>query len=240
MIRVRQKHVTLGVNDGQGLEMFATVLSMPVWLLPFYRRQEQAAGRDEQGVTGRTLTNEDLCELMDAIAVRKDRQAFGQLFAFFAPRVKGFGIRRGVDPAAAEEIAQESLLTVWRKAETFDRNKASVATWVFTIVRNKHIDMFRRHAHPEVDIDEMAETADDAEPADHALASAQVGSAVREAMRSLPAEQLLIIQKAFYEDKSHRAIADELGLPLGTVKSRIRLALARMRGALPEAVHDHD
>ena len=220
--------------------MFATVLSVPVWPLPLYRRQQRAAGRNKHGVAGRALTNEDLCELMEAIAARKDRQAFSQLFAFFAPRVKGFGIRRGVDPAAAEEIAQEALLTVWRKAETFDPEKASVSTWVFTIVRNKHIDMFRRHAYPEVDIDELAETADDAQPADHALASAQEGSAVREAMRCLPAEQLLIIQKAFYEDKSHRAIADELALPLGTVKSRIRLALARMRSALPEAVHDHD
>lgn len=220
--------------------MLATVLSAPAWHLPLLLRRGQRAARSKQWVAGRALTNEDLCELMEAVAARKDRQAFAQLFSFFAPRVKGFGIRRGVDPAAAEEIAQEALLTVWRKAETFDRNKASVSTWVFTIVRNKHIDMFRRHAYPEVDIDELAETADDAEPADRALASAQDGSAVREAMRSLPVEQLLILQKAFYEDKSHRAIADELGLPLGTVKSRIRLALARMRGALPEAVHDHD
>lgn len=220
--------------------MFATVLSAPVWGVPLHQSRGRSAGRNTQCVAGRALTNEDLCELMEAVAVRKDRQAFRQLFAFFAPRVKGFGIRRGVNPAAAEEITQEALLTVWRKAETFDRSKASVATWVFTIVRNKHIDMFRRHAYPEVDIEELAETADEAASADRVLASAQDGSAVREAMRSLPAEQLLIIQKAFYEDKSHRAIADELGLPLGTVKSRIRLALARMRGALPEAVYDHD
>lgn len=220
--------------------MFATVLSAPIWAVPLHRSQAVSAGHRRQCVAGRALTNEDLCELMAAIAVRKDRQAFRQLFAFFAPRVKGFGIRRGCDPATAEEITQEALLTVWRKAETFDRTKASVATWIFTIVRNKHIDMFRRHAYPEVDIEELAETADDAAPADKVLASAQDGSAVREAMRTLPAEQLLIIQKAFYEDKSHRAIAVELGLPLGTVKSRIRLALARMRGALPEAVHDHE
>lgn len=220
--------------------MFATVLSAPTWAWPVHRGQERSARRNKEYVAGQVLTNEELCELMEAIAVRRDRQAFRQLFAFFAPRVKGFGIRRGCDPAAAEEITQEALLTVWRKADTFDRTKASVATWIFTIVRNKQIDMFRRHAYPEVDIEELAETADDAAPADHVLASAQDGSAVREAMRSLPAEQLLIIQKAFYEDKSHRAIADELGLPLGTVKSRIRLALARMRGALPEAVHDHD
>lgn len=220
--------------------MFATALSARFWPLPLHRRLGSIAERSKQLVARLGLTNEDLCKLMEAIAARKDRQAFSQLFAFFAPRVKGFGIRRGVDPAAAEEIAQEALLAVWRKAETFDRTKASVATWVFTIVRNKHIDLFRRHAYPEVDIEELAETADDAAPADRALASAQDGSAVREAMRNLPAEQLLILQKAFYEDKSHRAIADELGLPLGTVKSRIRLALARMRGALPEAVHDHD
>lgn len=218
--------------------MLAFALSAPVWPILLHRDQGRRAVSTQQGVAGPALTNEELCELMEAVGARRDRRAFSQLFAFFAPRVKGFGLRRGVSPALAEDIAQEAMLTVWHKAATFDRSKASVSTWVFTIVRNKHIDMFRRHPYPELDIDELAETASEAEPADAAIAAVQDSMAVRHAMRGLPAEQLLIIQKAFYEDKSHRAIADELGLPLGTVKSRIRLALARMRGALPEAIHD--
>lgn len=164
----------------------------------------------------------------------RDQQAFAELFRYFAPRLKGFGLKRGVDAAAAEELAQETLLTIWRKAATFDRNRATVSTWVFTIVRNKRIDMFRREGYPEVDIDEMADQAAPGDSADDLALLAKAGDKLRTAMAQLPKEQFEILQKAFYEDKSHRVISDELGLPLGTVKSRIRLALGRLRAALPE------
>jgi RNA polymerase sigma-70 factor (ECF subfamily) len=168
------------------------------------------------------------------VAVQRDRAAFAELFRHFAPRLKGFGIRRGVDAAAAEELAQETMLTVWRKAETFDPAKATVSTWIFTIVRNKRIDLFRREGYPEVELSEVAETADDGESPEQSVNAAQSGQAVRTAMAGLPAEQMQIIQMAFFEDKSHSVIAAELKLPLGTVKSRIRLALSRMRTAMPQ------
>jgi RNA polymerase sigma-70 factor, ECF subfamily len=185
-------------------------------------------------VAGRTLTNDQLCTLVAAVAVSRDRQAFSELFRYFAPRLKGFGLKRGVDAASAEELAQETMLTIWRKAETFDRSRATVSTWVFTIVRNKRIDMFRREGYPEIDIDEVADQPAPGDSPDDMALLAKAGDKLRSAMSLLPKEQFEILQKAFYEDKSHRVISDELGLPLGTVKSRIRLALGRLRAALPE------
>lgn len=181
-----------------------------------------------------TLTNEELCGLVEAVAVRRDREAFSRLFRHFAPRLKGFGLRRGTDAASSEELAQETMLTVWRKADTFDPSRATVSTWIFTIVRNKRIDLFRREGHPEADLAEAAEKADEGPAADDEFDRVRSGEALREALRILPAEQLDVLKKAFFEDKSHSVISAELGLPLGTVKSRIRLALARLRGALPE------
>lgn len=185
-------------------------------------------------LAGQSLTHEQLGALVHAVAVNRDRAAFAALFQHFAPRLKGFGIRRGVDAAAAEELAQETMLTVWRKAETFDPAKATVSTWVFTIVRNKRIDLFRREGYPEVELSEVAEAADDGESPEQSVSLSQHGQVVRQVMKDLPPEQMKIIQMAFFEDKSHSVIASELKLPLGTVKSRIRLALSRMRAALPE------
>jgi RNA polymerase sigma-70 factor (ECF subfamily) len=180
------------------------------------------------------LTNDELCGLVEAVAVRRDREAFARLFKHFAPRLKGFGLRRGTDAASSEELAQETMLTVWRKADTFDPRRATVSTWVFTIVRNKRIDLFRREGYPEADLAEAGETVDEGPAADDTLDRVQASNALRGAMKVLPKEQLSVLEKAFFEDKSHSVIAEELGLPLGTVKSRIRLALARLRGALPE------
>lgn len=180
------------------------------------------------------LTNDELCGLVEAIAGRRDRAAFAQLFNYFAPRLKGFGMRRGTDAASCEELAQETMLTVWRKADTFDPSRATVSTWIFTIVRNKRIDLFRRHGFPDADLSEVAERVDEGPGADEQLNQVQANNALKTALKVLPEEQLEVLQKAFFEDKSHSVIADELGLPLGTVKSRIRLALGRLRGALPE------
>ncbi len=180
------------------------------------------------------LTNQELCGLVEAIAARRDRDAFARLFTYFAPKLKGFGMRRGTDPASCEELAQETMLTVWRKAEMFDPARATVSTWIFTIVRNKRIDLFRREGFPDAELSEVAERADEGPGADERLNQVQANDALRLALKVLPEEQLEVLQKAFFEDKSHSMIADELGLPLGTVKSRIRLALGRLRGALPE------
>ena len=196
--------------------------------------RELCAPKRTRAGSGLYLTNEQLCQLVTSIADGRDREAFADLFRYFAPRLKGFGLRRGVDAGAAEELAQETMLTVWRKADSFDPGRATVSTWIFTILRNKRIDLFRRETYPEADLSEVLDTASDDRSPDESLSLSEASRAVSSVMKSLPEEQLAIVRKAFFEGKSHRAIADEMKLPLGTVKSRIRLALARMRVALPE------
>ncbi len=190
--------------------------------------------RHVRPTSDKVVTNDDLCDLVEAVASSRDRQAFCDLFEHFAPRLKAFALRRGIDVGAAEDLAQETMLTVWRKAEMFDRTRATVSTWVFTIVRNKRIDLLRRASFPEVEFPEIEGKQDVAAgPHDQAQLS-EASEHLQAAMRDLPREQLLVLQKAFFEEKTHRMISDELGLPLGTVKSRIRLAVARLRVAMPE------
>lgn len=180
------------------------------------------------------VDNERLSDLIVAIADAGDRAAFAALFKHFAPRLKAFAIRQGVGATTAEELMQEAMLSVWRKAHTFDPRRATASTWVFTILRNKRIDMLRREHRPDVNIDDVPERVSDAASADDDYQTRQTQDLLRQAMDGLPADQVEVLQKAFFEDKSHSAVAEELNLPLGTVKSRIRLALSRMRATLPE------
>lgn len=187
--------------------------------------------------TGETLTPEQrerFSDLLELVAREQDKQAYSEIFAYYGPRVKSYLLRLGSDDAAAEEIAQDVMVTVWRKANLFDRKQASVSTWIFRIARNRRIDVFRRTQKPPLDPEEPM-VLPSAAPAPESVVEAQdTESQVREAMAALPAEQLELIKLAFYEGLSHREIADRLDLPLGTVKSRIRLAFARMRGNLDE------
>jgi RNA polymerase sigma-70 factor (ECF subfamily) len=159
--------------------------------------------------------------LIEAIAQRRDRTAFAALFAHFAPRIKAWMLRAGSNPTAAEELTQETMLAVWQKARLFDPARAGASTWVFTIARNLRIDALRRERHPS-----------DLVQADLVLALSQQEVRIRAALGVLPPEQADVIRKAFFEDKVHSEIEQELGIPLGTVKSRLRLALARLRAAL--------
>lgn len=183
---------------------------------------------------GESLSSDELSDLLHAVSVERDRGAFARLFSHFAPRLKAFGLRQGADLAAAEELVQETMLTVWRKAATFDRSMASPTTWIFTIVRNKRIDLFRRENRAEVAADEDLDAPSDDTPADELYGMVRSGEAIQQALTMLPEDQLAVLKKAFFEDKSHSVIATEMQLPLGTVKSRIRLALARLRAHLPE------
>jgi len=174
-------------------------------------------------------------ELIAAIAERGDRAAFASLFDYYAPRIKAFLIRGGADPDTAQEVAQESLIAVWRKAATFDATRARPATWIFSIARNKRIDLMRRERRAEATAQALPAIAAAPPPAaeDDAIAAETEGR-VRGLVGALTPAQAEVIRKAFYEDKSHSVIAHELGLPLGTVKSRIRHALLRLRRALGE------
>lgn len=197
-----------------------------------WRRTGRAGGMQQRAVTSPEQSRR-LEALVLAIARHRDRSAFIELFGHFAPRLKAFMLRGGADPETAEEIVQEAMITVWNKAEQFDPARAALSTWIFTIARNKRIDMLRRQVRPEIDPLDLAVIGQ--EPAaDARLALAQASADLRGSIALLPAEQRQVLHLAFFEDKSHGDISAELGLPLGTVKSRIRLALARLRGMVGE------
>lgn len=160
----------------------------------------------------------------------QDQAAFAELFQHFAPRIKAFLIKSGSDTAMAEECAQEVMATLWHKAHLFDPSRATVATWVFTIARNKRIDVLRRQRRPEP---EDLGWGPEAEPdQDDVIALQQETAQLRRALRALPEAQKDLIEKAYFGDLTHREIASQTGLPLGTIKSRIRLALDRLRHAM--------
>jgi RNA polymerase sigma-70 factor (ECF subfamily) len=179
------------------------------------------------------LTAEQAADLVEAIALRQDRAAFAALFRHYAPRLKSFVVRGGGDPETAQEVAQEAMIMVWRKAASFDRRRASAATWIYTIARNKRIDLMRRAGRPALETEDwLAVFAPAHEGADKSVFAGQTYLRMKELMDGLPPDQQAVIRKAFFEDKAHTAIAEEMRLPLGTVKSRIRAALGKLRQAL--------
>jgi RNA polymerase sigma factor (sigma-70 family) len=172
--------------------------------------------------------------LLVAVGAQQDRAAFKQLFAYFAPRVKAFLRQSGSDAGQAEEITQEVMVTIWRRATLFDQSQASASTWIFTIARNKRIDALRRQRRPQIDFNDPAFVPDPVERADRILESNEDAKRVRDAIDELPEEQKDLLRMAFFEDKAHSEIAALRALPLGTVKSRIRLAMTRLRKRLKD------
>ncbi|MEL6692248.1 MAG: sigma-70 family RNA polymerase sigma factor [Pseudomonadota bacterium] len=175
---------------------------------------------------------ERLADCIEQIASAQSRPAFAEVFEYFAPRLKSYLMRLGSDSSSAEEVMQEVMLNVWRKAGQYDRRQASVSTWIFRIARNRRIDTLRRTNKPELDAEDPMLQPAPAEQPDITVNRAQLEVKVREVIETLPEEQLVLLKAAFYEGLSHSEIAKSFGLPLGTVKSRIRLAFMRLRGSL--------
>lgn len=181
---------------------------------------------------GANSTERDrLADCVEQIAQLRSRTAFSEVFAYFAPRIKSYLIRLGSEASAAEEIMQDVMLNVWRKAEQYDRRQASVSTWIFRIARNRRIDTLRRNNRPALDAEDPMLRPAETEQPDITVNRTQIEAQVREVIQTLPEEQLSLLQAAFYEGLSHSEIARKYGLPLGTVKSRIRLAFMRLRGS---------
>ncbi len=170
--------------------------------------------------------------LIEAIAQRHDRAAFADLFAYFGPRVKAWMLRSGSQAAAADELAQETMVAIWQKAHLFDPTRAAASTWIFTIARNLRIDAVRRERHPSDLVFDPIAAQEPPIQADRAIVLAQQQTRIQSALSFLPPEQADVIHKAFFEDKAHAEIEKELGIPLGTVKSRLRLAINRLRSVL--------
>ncbi|MCH2165414.1 MAG: sigma-70 family RNA polymerase sigma factor [Marinovum sp.] len=160
----------------------------------------------------------------------RDQSAFAELFAHFAPRVKAFLMRSGSDATLAEECTQEVMATLWQKAHLFDPSRASVSTWIYTIARNKKIDYLRKQRRPEPE--ELSWGPEEEPDQADVLALNEESEQLGRAIAALPEKQRDLIQKAYFGDLSHSEIALATGLPLGTIKSRIRLALERLRHAI--------
>ncbi len=171
---------------------------------------------------------------LEAVAGQRDQAAFANLFRYYAPRIKTYLRRLGAEDGVAEELAQEAMLQVWRKSGLFDRRRAAVSTWIFAIARNLRIDRLRAERRPEIAIDDPYLAVDPAIAADEMLVREARDQIIRRLLKSLPAEQEMVITLSFFEDIPHSEIALRLGLPLGTVKSRLRLAMQRIRGQLEE------
>ena len=172
--------------------------------------------------------------LMLRVARERDRSAFAELFGHFGPRVKSYLMRLGSDASGAEDLLQEVMLAVWRRAATYDPSQAGVATWIFTIARNKRIDALRRMPRGGLDPNDPALQPEPPPAPDHEAEAMRWEGAIAEAVAAMPREQAEILRLAYYEDISHSDIATRIGMPLGTVKSRLRLAMARLRTRFAE------
>ncbi|MCW1842839.1 sigma-70 family RNA polymerase sigma factor [Prosthecomicrobium hirschii] len=184
---------------------------------------------------GRMASERDeFADLVERIARHRDREAFGRLFDHFTPRLEAYLIRLGSDAGSAEELAQEAMVTLWRKAALFDRTKSSVGTWLYRIARNRRIDAHRRNRDAALDPEEPLLQPSAPEDADEIIDARRREDKIRVALAVLPPEQIELVRLAFYSGLSHSQIAEQSGLPLGTVKSRIRLAFSRLRKALED------
>lgn len=172
--------------------------------------------------------------LVVKVAREADRAAFTELFDHFAPRVKAYLMRLGAQAGQAEDLTQDVMVTVWRKAALFDDRQASAATWIFTIARNRRIDAIRRTRRPEIDPNDPLFVPDAEPQPDAVLVTAEREDRLRAAMAKLSDDQRALLVQAFYDGKSHSEIAAATRLPLGTVKSRLRNIFAKLRGLLPE------
>jgi RNA polymerase sigma-70 factor (ECF subfamily) len=199
--------------------------------MPTLLRAERAAtlGPLSGSGNGQAVQEDRVRALIEQIAARADPTAFAELFRYFAPRLKAYCLRSGANAATAEELAQEAMIQIWRKAATFDGSRNTASAWVYAIARNKRIDLLRRERRPDpVTLDPWPDPPAD-ENVETAFALGEWSRGINDAVGRLPADQAEVLRKAYFEDKSHSVIAAELNLPLGTVKSRVRLGLARLK-----------
>lgn len=170
--------------------------------------------------------------LFALVASDRDRAAFQALFLHFGPRIKSLMMKAGADSAQAEDLVQDVMTTVWRKAELYDPSKGSVSAWIYAVARNARIDRLRRKSsQPYEDVETLDLAADQPDGEDELNAS-QIAERVSEALGQLPDDQREVIDLAYVQDMSQSEIAEKLTLPLGTVKSRMRLAYARLKPKL--------
>lgn len=178
-------------------------------------------------------------DALNFVALNADKEAYAELFNYFAPRLKAFGMKMFGNEQQALEMVQDTMLNVWKKARLFDASRGCASTWIFTIARNVRFDMLRKKQSRKDDISADDLWADGDYPELEESSSDQwetmlLSEKLAPYFDALPIAQRLVMQKVYLEEKSHQEVAEELDIPLGTVKSRIRLALDRLREALDD------
>lgn len=175
---------------------------------------------------------EELARLVESVALRRDVAAFEVLFRHYGPKVKTYMLRQTRNQQLAEELMQETMMAVWNKAGLFDAARGNASAWIFTIARNLFISAYRKQNRPEFDPNDPAFVPANVEPAEAVLQEQQEAETLRAALDELPEEQRQLVSRSFFADVPHSTLAAEYGLPLGTVKSRIRMALAKLRKSM--------
>lgn len=170
------------------------------------------------------------------IVKRKSRDAFSALFDFFAPRLKTYFMQTGLSPEQAEDVVQDTMVQVWRKADQYDPERAAVSSWIFMIGKSRLVDAVRRTRRPELDPDDPFLSPPQPQGPEPRLEHREIGVRIKDAIRGLPEEQQTVLRASFYQGLSHSEIAKRYELPLGTVKSRLRLAMNAMRQGVSEAL----
>jgi RNA polymerase sigma-70 factor (ECF subfamily) len=193
-----------------------------------------AKGWKEVGLKVESVYRDEQSRWIVAIAESRDKRAFKKLFNYFAPRIKGFCQNNGSTADRADEVVQEAFVNIWRKANLFDPKKASAGAWIFAIARNSRIDLIRKENRPEADTTDPFFEQNEPENPLAVLETERKTRLIRDFVRLLPAEQQEVLNLAFFEEKPHSEVAEQLGIPLGTVKSRIRLAFKRIRSEFGE------
>ena len=201
-----------------------------------HSKSVRSNGRGRRNINKSPNTQWD--DALNAIAVSQDKTAFRKLFSYFAPRVKAMLMKLGMSSENAEEITQEVFVIVWRKAHQFDCAKATASTWIFTIARNKRIDRLRAMGRPEPDPNDPAFEPDPPQQSDALLTAQQRSDKVRDAVATLPEDQRDVLIRSYFNEQTQAEIAEETNTPLGTVKSRLRLALGKLKDALAKDMED--
>ncbi|MEL6287576.1 MAG: sigma-70 family RNA polymerase sigma factor [Pseudomonadota bacterium] len=217
----------------RGLDFHVPAAPNVVWERQRTMAEKNGVSGDRTPAARKSVPNAQvMANYLSMVARKRDAAAFEELFRYFAPRVKAYMLKLGADDALAEELTQEAMVSVWRKADRFDPSKAAPSTWIFTIARNLRIDAYRRSSRPDPDPNDPVFQPDAEPQADDAISQLEIAERLRGIIETLPEEQRAMLQLSYYQDKSHSEIAADAGIPLGTVKSRLRLAMQKVRHAL--------
>ena len=212
----------------------------PIWssgnVISHLRRRAIVGPKTERAVSSVDvdLSSKSMNDLLVDVG-RQDQAAFRAIFDHFAPRLKAFLMGQGTSPQMAEEVVQETMVKIWRKADQYEPARAAASTWIFTIARNMRIDHLRKFNRPEPDMNDPAFVPDPEPLATETISQSQDAAQLHAVMAELSEDQRAVLKLAYFEDKAHPEIAEALNIPLGTVKSRIRLALKNIRSTIGDS-----